>query len=174
MCLLLLPAWCCGCWRALHSSAYFSSFFFFCYFNTWESNWTAGLEPEGLCLTTGKAMAVLSYCVAVTFRLDVTWWGGAVSAMCPLWETCPIHPSSPKTVNCHFPRLEDTSPWIFPEITTHVFILRDTGRFCLILKCHNLGEREFLCSHYKILAHNYQTILVQLSIQKEKKKEKYH
>lgn len=79
-----------------------------------------GLETEGLHLTTdpltAKAMAVLSCYMAVTFRLDVRRRGGGDEAACALGETCPIHPSSHKAVNCHFLRLEDTSPEFFLKL----------------------------------------------------------
>lgn len=65
-----------------------------------------GLVPEGLCLTTdpltAKEMAVLSYYMAVMFSLDVRRQGEGGEVTCPLGESCPIHPSSHKIVNCHF------------------------------------------------------------------------
>lgn len=47
-----------------------------------------------------------------------------------------------------------------------MFIFWDTGRFCLTLKCHNLGERGFLYSSSKTPGHDHQTISVQLFAQK--------
>lgn len=143
MCLLLLPPW---CWMlgVLKGSAFFFLFqeasVSFVILILRKAIELLGLVPEGLCLTTdpltAKEMAILSYYMAVMFSLDVRRQVEGGEVTCPLGESCPIHPSSHKIVNCHFLWPEDTSPEFFLKLisksddNSHIHLVRHREVLC--------------------------------------------